>query len=96
MDLSHFDMCKGELAPDVMHDLLEGVLQYEVKLLLLYCVSSHFFSLDFLNDKIKSFELCHGMEGDRPAPIDRKTLNSDGNLLKQKGKHIYMHAIEVG
>ncbi len=27
-------MCDGGLVPDVMHDILEGALQYEIKLLL--------------------------------------------------------------
>ena len=71
-----------------MHDVLEGVLQYETKLLLLHCVNSHIFSLNDLNSKIQSFELCNGMESDRPTPIDRNTLFSGGNLLKQKGMYL--------
>lgn len=85
LDLKYFDMCQGELVPDIMHDLLEGVLQNEVKRLILYCTGKHFFPLDYLNHKIQSLELCYGMEGDRPAPIDRKVLSSESNLLKQKG-----------
>ena len=30
----YFHVCGGGLLPDIMHDLLEGVLQYEVKLML--------------------------------------------------------------
>ena len=30
LDLQYFDMCSGALLPDVMHDVLEGALQYEV------------------------------------------------------------------
>ena len=30
----YFHVCDGSLLPDVMHDLLEGALQYEVKLML--------------------------------------------------------------
>ena len=33
MDLQYFDVCQC-LVPDVMHDILEGSLQYELKLLL--------------------------------------------------------------
>ena len=75
-ELQYFGMCKGELAPDIMHDLLEGVLQYEIKLLLIYCINinNHFFMLDILNSKIESLEVCYGMESDRPTPID--TLRS--------------------
>jgi len=31
---SYFHVCDGGLVPDVMHDILEGALQYEMKLLL--------------------------------------------------------------
>lgn len=31
---SYFHVCDGSLLPDIMHDLLEGALQYEVKLML--------------------------------------------------------------
>jgi hypothetical protein len=33
LELKYFDMCSGTLITDVMHDVLEGVLQYEAKLL---------------------------------------------------------------
>ena len=32
--ITHFEVCNGFLVPDVMHDILEGVFQYEVKLML--------------------------------------------------------------
>lgn len=38
MDLQHFDLCSGALIPDIMHDVLEGALQHELKLLLKYCI----------------------------------------------------------
>ena len=31
---SYFHVCGGGLLPDIMHDVLEGALQYEVKLML--------------------------------------------------------------
>ena len=37
MDLTYFDICQC-LIPDVMHDILEGCLQYELKLLLQYLI----------------------------------------------------------
>ena len=33
-DLKYFDVADGTLLPDVMHDILEGNLQFETKLLL--------------------------------------------------------------
>ena len=29
--LAYFHVCSGALLPDVMHDVLEGTLQYEIK-----------------------------------------------------------------
>ena len=85
MELQYFDLCSGVLVQDVMHDLLEGVLQYETKLLLRHYINSGNFTLRNLNIAIEHLELCSNMESDRPTLIDRKTLFSEGNLLKQKG-----------
>ena len=47
--LQYFDICSGALVPDIMHDVLEGVLQYETKIVLIYLVQScHYFTLRHL------------------------------------------------
>jgi len=78
-------MCSGCLVQDPMHDLLEGVLQYEIKLLLVYYIRNRKFTLDSLNSAIESIELSSNIESDRPNIISKKKLFSDGNLLNQKG-----------
>ena len=85
MDLEYFDLCSGALVQDAMHDLMEGVLQYETKLLLCHYIDNGNFTLQNLNTAIEHLELCSNMESDRPAIIKAKTLRSEGNLLKQKG-----------
>ena len=35
----YFHVCDGSLIPDIMHDLLEGALQYEVKVMLKAMIS---------------------------------------------------------
>lgn len=86
LNLLYFDLCSGALLPDVMHDVLEGALQYEVKLLLQYCIrEKRYFSTSDLNEGIEGMELGY-METDRPAPITSKTIYArDSNSLKQKG-----------
>ena len=37
---TYFDLCNGSLLTDIMHDVLKGMLQYEVKLVLRHCVVS--------------------------------------------------------
>ena len=86
LDLQYFDVCSGTLLPDVMHDILEGALQYEFKLLIQYCIrEQHYFSLTDLNTRLVGAELGY-MESDRPAPIERQNLFDDTNSLKQKGE----------
>ncbi len=51
--MKYFDLCSGALIPDIMHDVLEGVLQYEV----LKHVESHYVQLSKINQIIESSEL---------------------------------------
>lgn len=85
MDLSYFNVCSGALLPDVMHDMLEGALQYELKLLLKYCLSCGFFRLSTMNEMIEGMEYGY-METNKPTPITTQSLSAtDSNLLKQNG-----------
>ena len=73
------------MLPDVMHDLLEGVLQYELKLLLLYCTrEKRYFSLASLNEKLECVELGYMEAKNRPTTIAAKTLLD--TKLCQNGK----------
>ena len=80
LELETFDICSGTLLPDVMHDILEGVLQHVLQLLLTYCIDEkQYFTLKMLNDKIEGVELGY-MEDTRPAIIDNcKHLRQNGN-----------------
>ena len=84
--LEYFHVCDGSLIPDVMHDILEGMLQYEVKLLLQYFVNfENYFTLETLNSKVENVELGSIESKNRPTVISLKTLTSGGNSLKQNG-----------
>ena len=85
--LQYFDICSGALVPDVMHDVLEGVLQYEAKLLLNHCIFEEgYFRADTLEQLMASFELGFMEAANRPTPINSKTLRQKDNSLKQNGK----------
>ena len=86
-----FSVASGALVPDVMHDVLEGVLQYEVKLLLRHLIyDEHCFTLDQLNSRISRMELGYMESSNRPSEISAATLQSqDNNLLTQNGKNYY-------
>ena len=49
MDLRYFNVCEG-LLPDVMHDILEGCLQYELKLFLQHSMfTNHYLTVCYSN-----------------------------------------------
>ena len=86
-ELQYFDIATGALIPDVMHDILEGALQYEAKLLLRqFICCDNYFTLDQLNQQIEAFDLGHTEVKDRPSTISAKTISDKDNSLKQSGK----------
>ena len=73
------------LLSDVMHDVLEGVLQYEAKLLLQHLIKDQkYFKLKVLNEAIEGMDMGY-METCKPALISRLALDAGDNLLKQNG-----------
>ena len=79
-------MCDGALLPDLMHDILEGALQYEVKLMLQVMINVEgYISIDELNSHMEHLELGYMENNNRPTLFSSKTLNSEGNSLKQNG-----------
>ena len=87
-ELSYCHVCSGALLPDVMHNILEGALQYEVKLVLREMVyEEQYFTLDNLNTRIVNLELgLMEVKDDRPTQIWDTTLrSSSGVSLKQAG-----------
>lgn len=84
-DLDHFDLCSGALLPDVMHDLLEGVLQYEGKLILQHCIlDEKYTTLSRLTDMIGHVELGYMEYDDRPTIITRSVLTGSEKNLGQR------------
>ena len=81
---SYFHTTEG-LAPDVMHDVLEGVAQYEVKELLKYLINEKLLSLSDLNAEIEHFPYSYADVKDKPTPIVSTALSSTDHNIKQKG-----------
>jgi hypothetical protein len=85
-----FHVTEG-LAPDIMHDVLEGVLQYETKELLKYLVQQRkIISLSFLNEQIENFSYGYCDLPNKPMPITQQSLNSHDHCLKQTGISIVL------
>lgn len=70
-----------------MHDILEGALQYEVKIMLQrFIFELNYFSCDFINLKLQNMELGYMEVKDCPTCITEKILKSADNKLHQNGK----------
>ena len=89
-ELTYFNVCEGGLLPHIMHDILEGALQYEMKLMLkVFIRDEKYFSLSELNTRIENIDLGNMESKDRPSPIADSTLQCGGtskNSLKQAGQ----------
>ena len=73
-----FSVATG-LPHDIMHDLFEGVVHYELKLFFLYRTSNHFFSIKTLNNRLDAYDF--GVE-DKPL-IDRSSLDQPNKKFSQ-------------
>ena len=89
--LAYFHVTEG-LPPDIMHDILEGVLQYEVKeMLLVFTRDKSYFTLDALNKMIAEFNYHFADSKNKPSQI---TIKAD-NKLNQEGTYKKNNTITV-
>ena len=85
-ELAYFHVCSGALIPDIMHDILEGALQYEVKLMLQVMIrTENYFTIDMFNCQLENIDFGYMEVKNKPTPLSSQTLSSDGNSLKQNG-----------
>ena len=60
LELKYFNICGGGLVADVMHDLLEGTLQYEAKLVLKYVIGQRYIAYKNFADLLEFGTGLHG------------------------------------
>ena len=75
LNTSRFFHVTEGLPMDAMHDLLEGVLQYETKELIKHLISERLISLQDINDAIVSFPYGYADVVNKPLPIADTTLS---------------------
>ena len=85
LNTSRFYHVTEGLPPDIMHDILEGSLQYEVKELLKYLMKEKGLTVDTLNTRIELFPYVHPDKDNKPSPISLDTLKCSHHSLKQTG-----------
>jgi hypothetical protein len=70
-----------------MHDILEGVLQYECKEFLKYAISdAKYITLDELNQRLLDHDYYN--DKNKPSPLSTRTMNAENNTLKQSGNSL--------
>ena len=79
-----FSVATG-LPLDIMHDLFEGVVHYELKLFLLYCTSNNLFSIETLNNRLGSYDF--GAE-DKPSLINQSSLDQPNKKFSQSAAQV--------
>lgn len=83
--LTGFHVANGQLPQDVMHLLLEGVIPYEIRLLLSdFITVKKYFTLEYLNDRIMSFTYSPDEAKDKPPPIKSSDL-TNGRKISMAG-----------
>ena len=94
-DLEHFHVANNQLPQDVMHIMLEGVLPYEVQLMLtVFVKDKKYFTLDRLNERIKCYPYTQGEVGDRPSPIVLGTSSSQVAIHQSGNDNLNLHAAQ--
>lgn len=76
LDITDFTMCNGGLPHDIMHDVMEGVAQHEIKLLIRHCIDSKYFTIVEYNRRIAFFDYGSN-ETDKPGGITKEILYSN-------------------
>ena len=81
----YYDVVDG-LPPDAMHDILEGILQYETKeMLKAFIKVDRYFTLEWLNNRISKFDFGYHNDKNKPSLISEAKFSSADNSLKQNG-----------
>ena len=73
----------------IMHDMYEGVLLYEVKLLLRHCVQSKYFTLKVVHERLQSCDF----KVNEPTLIDERVFNNDS--VRQSASQMMALAFEL-
>ena len=88
LNTSNFFHVAEGLVPDIMHDILEGCAQYEVKELLKHLHQDNVVTLEYVNDQIKTFPYSTPDSKNKPSAISGTTFKSPDHSVKQKGPYL--------
>ncbi|KAE8749793.1 hypothetical protein FOCC_FOCC003531 [Frankliniella occidentalis] len=76
--LANFHVCDPSLCPCCGHDLFQGVIDYDLALMIQHFVERGWFSYAQLNSRIKKFRYVGQDSGNKPAPVKPSSVKDDG------------------
>ena len=79
LDVPTYSMFGGGLPHDLMHDVFEGVVSVEGKLLLTTLINQGFFSYEYYNEALASFPYGY-CDSDKPIPVTKRTFHNSDKL----------------
>ena len=82
-EIPGFSVVNG-LPHDIMHDLFEGVVPYELKLLIRHCVQAKYFTIGQLNQRIEAYDFGNN----RPNLIDPRVANNPNVKIRQSASQM--------
>ena len=82
-EIPGFSVTTG-LPHDIMHDLFEGVVPYQMRLLICHCVGEMFFKIEDLNERIAAFDFL----ANKPSEIDISLCRRNDSKIKQSASQM--------
>lgn len=77
------------VAPDIMHNILEGVGRYELKLVLGSLAADKHLTLDQVNSYLTSFDYGFSDSKNKPSTISKQELNNPDGAMKQTASKMW-------
>lgn len=82
------------LPHDIMHDLFEGVVPYEMKLLLTHLANSKYFTIATFNERLRRFNFGYTERSDIPSELDEKNfIRKPDQKIRQSASKMWLLAV---
>ena len=85
----HFSVVQN-IPHDIMHDLLEGVIPYHLKLMLTFFADSKLVSIATVNDRLCRFDFGYTETCDIPSVIDEKVVKNDKKIRQSAAQMLLL------
>ncbi len=76
-ELNYFDVTQA-FPPDIMHDLLEGVIPLIIKLVLSWAHKEKHITIQELNDELQQLSIGQNDKKNKPVQLSERTLHKSG------------------